>query len=608
METEYTLDERIGTEGLRCWQRLPLPEPKALDLGEEFFYTNFVQPMTADMIKLMCTGLYLDQDAVEELRSTIDEVLSNVDALLLRNPIIQKYQAQRTEEAQKTRFTKYTEATKEADHFYRDYKATVIHRTWVVNTYLKSTDRAKDTRDSWTVKDLKSYVSYRADSVISSLIDKTVVEGSQVLVDGMQALAEYKMELYNRPRHDKASSKATVERFNPGSAKQLQELFVMLNIEPMEVSDKTGNASWSRKYIEILLKTSDGADSNYDEILQCIIDHSFSGIISSTFLPAFDRYSIDDVLHGNYKLLGAKTVRNTSNSPNMLNLPSSGSIYAKPLKQCLVAPKGMLVIQCDYQSLEDRILANLSGDVNKTKIFTDKLDGHSLAAVFYKPEEAAEIIGEFTDKVEASKKLKQMVDDKDARAIKFRGDSKRITFKLAYLGHPDAHKGGAITEEIYSAYHNEMYPGISAYKDKIISQARVDGYIHMALGARIYTDDVDKDERTLFNSVSQSWSILTLIALNEINYRIAEAGYEKDIQICSTIYDSIYTYITPDPEIIRWYNNNIYEIGGKDFMENQVVPNILTCGIGKHWAQEIDIPVDASIEAIQEILQEIEGE
>ena len=128
----------------------------------------------------------------------------------------------------------------------------------------------------------------------------------------------------------------------------------------------------------------------------------------------------------------------------------------------------------------------------------------------------------------------------------------------------------------------------------------------MALGARIYTDDVGNDERTLFNSVSQAWSILTLIALNEINYRIVEAGYEKDIQICSTIYDSIYTYITPDPEIIRWYNNNIYEIGGKDFMENQVVPNILTCGIGKTWAQEIDIPIDASIEAIQEILQEIE--
>lgn len=588
---------------LRPWQLLPLPAPCDFDPGPEYFYNNFVTPISIDIIKLMCTGLHIDDNAVEELRSTIDAVLSNVDSLLLRNKIINKLQAQRAVVAQKVHFAKSTEAIRTIDYYIKDYdEKQVLHRTWVVNTYLKFKGWEDDVKDSWKVNDLKKYNIFKTDVFLERLLDKSISETSEHLKAGMLALAKYKMELWNRPRYEKGNSKAALEPFNQGSAKQLQELFSMLNIEPMEVSAKTGDASWGRKYIEMLLKISNNSDKEYEEVLQCIIDHSFSGIIRSTFLKAFDTYTMDNVLHGNVKVWGTKTFRLTSNSPSLLNMPSSGSIYAKPLKKCLVAPEGMLVIQCDFASLEDRILANLSGDVNKTKIFTDKLDGHSLAAVFYKPKEAAAIIGEFTDKVEASKTLKRMVDEGNEAAIKFRGGSKAITFKLAYLGHPDAHKGGAITEEIYNAYHNEMYPGIAAYKDKIIDQVKVDGYLHMGLGARIYTDDVDTDERTLFNSVSQVWSVLTLIALNEINHRILEAGYEKDIQICSSIYDSIYAYITPDPEIVRWYNNNIYEIGGKDFMTDQVVPNILTCGIGRNWAEEVLLPIDASIGEIQEIL------
>jgi hypothetical protein len=305
------------TRKLRPIEHLPMPKPCDYDPGPKFFYENFVSPITEDMIKMMCTGMHIDEDAVESLRSTIDEVLSSVDARLLRNPIIQKYQAQRQVEAQKAHYAKSTEAIRTPEDFYRPYNGSVIHRSWVVNTYLKSIGAEKDCKESWTVKSLKSYNVFKGDRTLEKIVDKSITEDSPVLKAGMQALAEFKTELWNRPRYDKANAKASLDPFNPGSAKQKQELFEMLNIEPFEVSDKTGDGSWGRDHIEALLKQSDGSDKDLEEVLECIIDHSFSGIIRSTFLKAFDTFTIDGVLHGNIRVFGAKSFRPTSNSPNL---------------------------------------------------------------------------------------------------------------------------------------------------------------------------------------------------------------------------------------------------------------------------------------------------
>lgn len=437
-----TLDERMHTKGLRPWSRLPLPAPKEFDPGPEFFYENFVQPLVSDAIDMMCAGLYIDEEAVESLRSTIDEVLSNVDSLLLRNKIIQKYQAKRAVVAQKVHFAKSTEAVKTVEDTYRPYDGSVIHRTWVVNTYLKSIGAEKDVKDSWTVKCLKSYNIFKTDRNFEKILDKSIAKDSPVLNAGMMALAEYKMELWNRPRYDKANSTAKLEPFNPGSAKQKQELFEMLKIEPFEVSDKTGDGSWGRDHIVSLLKMSDGSDEAFTEVLECIIDHSFGGIIRSTFLKAFDTYTIDGVLHGNIKIFGAKSFRPTSNSPNLLNMPSTKSIYAKPLKKVFVAPpateevpKGFIVYAIDLGALEDRVIANLSGDVNKSNIFLEGLDGHSLNACGYFPDKIAEVMGPNTDNVTYVKEFYRLADvEKNPIIGKLRSDSKPPTFKLALTG------------------------------------------------------------------------------------------------------------------------------------------------------------------------------
>ena len=600
---------------LRPWQLLPQPKPADFDPGPQFFYDNFVQSLVGDAIKMMCTGLYVDDNAVESLRSTIGEVLSNVDALLLRNTIIQKYQKQRAVVAQKVHFTKSIEAVKTVEDTYRPYNASVIHRSWVVNTYLKSIGAEKDVKESWTVKCLKSYNIFKDDKVFEKILDKSIAKDSPVLNAGMQALAEFKMELWNRPRYDKANSKAPLDPFNPGSAKQKLELFEMLKIEPFEVSDTTGDGSWGREHIETLLKHSDGSDKVYDEVLECLIDYSFSGIIRNNFLKAFDTYTIDGVLHGNIKLFGAKSFRPTSNSPNLLNMPSTKSIYAKPLKKCLVAPpatpevpKGFVVYAIDLGALEDRVIANLSGDTNKSNIFLEGLDGHSLNACGYFPNEIAKVMGVNTDNVTYVKEFYRLADiEKNPIIVKLRSDSKPPTFKLAYGGFPDADKGGVITQEIFDNYHNNLYPGITDYRENYVLPTTIkNGYIHLGLGCRMYSDDPRGDIRTLNNATCQFWSILTQIAINEINYRAIEAGLEGKVQVCSTIYDSIYFYVEKDAKTIQWLNDTAVETLCVDYLEDQVVKNEACGEIGNNWCDLYQVVNNASIAEIEEVLKKVE--
>ena len=116
-------------------------------------------------------------------------------------------------------------------------------------------------------------------------------------------------------------------------------------------------------------------------------------------------------------------------------MPSTKSIYAKPLKKCFVAPEGMVIYAVDLGALEDRVIANLSGDVNKSNIFLEGLDGHSLNACGYFPDEIASIMGPNTDNVAYVKEFYRLADDvKDAVIVAIRSKSKAPTFKLALTG------------------------------------------------------------------------------------------------------------------------------------------------------------------------------
>lgn len=286
-----------------------------------------------------------------------------------------------------------------------------------------------------------------------------------------------------------------------------------------------------------------------------------------------------------------------------MNLPSTGSIYAKPLKKCIVAPEGYLVFSIDFSALEDRVIANLSNDTNKLSVFTEGLDGHSLAATYYYKDKMTKLIGEYTNNKDAAKKFKVLTKT-STEAKELRQTSKPVTFKLAYGGYPDDDKGGAITEEIFNNYHNSMFPGISKMRNKVMIQARKDGYLHLGLGCRMYSDDIKSHERTLFNAMSQFWSVLTLISLNELHHKIDINNMQDKVIPNATIYDALYGIVKNDPESVKWLNDTICPIMEKDFMEGQIVHNEAQLEIGSNWSDLTELSHNMSIDQIKGVIDE----
>jgi len=594
----------------RPWNLLPLAPPAEKEYTEKYFYENFAKPLTEDFIRIMNNGIHVDPEAVEELRNTLDDVLSSVRETIDTSPVIQAFQ----EYMYPIKWQEYLDEMKTKkrpiDKFIKPYKEdNVVHRTYLVNYILHLTDNDEYIKDKWIVKDLKITNSILQLPDLDKVINKlqTGYEDAAML-----QLATDKMTIYNKSHYDdKVASKPKddiLPPFNPGSSPQLIQLFEFLDIEPL-AETKTGNPSWGRDQIEEVFNTLE--DSDLKTLLQAFIDFSFSSIVRSNFIEAFDKFVIDGKLHGNIKLFGAKSFRPTSNKPNMLNFPSTKSIYSKPLKKCFIAPEGFITAAIDLSALEDRVIANLSRDPNKLAVFTEGLDGHSLAATYYFKEEIEELIGPYTDHKQAAKDLKTLVDNNDKKAKSIRQRSKPISFGLAYGAFPPKVSKSVKcslqeAETIFNRYHNELFKEITKYREETVYAKAVEqGYVHLGLGCRLYTDDVGDDIRTLANGTVQFWSIISLIAVNELHHRITEAGYDDDIQITSTIYDAIYFNVRKDPKIISWLNKNAVECINVDYMENIIVHNESELDVGPNWADVVTLTNDASLEGIENILKEM---
>lgn len=588
---------------MRPYQRLPVPFSCDHDPGPSYFYDNFASHFIPDMIKMVDTGLKVDPEAVESLRTLIDEVQETVYERLGKNQYVVSYQEKwRRPKAQREHEEDAVKSVRTLDHYLKPFKQTdMTHRTWLVNTHLQAIGRENDVRDKWTVKDVKEYNIFLNDPLLANVIDKRIHENNSTAVKAMKALAEYKLELWNRPRYEKKKQKVKLGAFNPNSSKQVSEIMQMLKIPAKAYSKDTGEPSWGREQLEQLHKETQ--DETLIQMLDAMIDNSFSAIIKTNFIKAFDTYTIDGVLHGKISLFGAKSFRNTSNSPNLLNAPSTKSIYAKPLKRCFIAEKDFVIYTADLSALEDRVISNLSGDTNKINVFKEGLDGHSLNACGYYPEQIEKVLGRFNNNVDLVKAFMQKNDEDHPIITDLRQTSKGPTFKLAYGGFPDVDKGGVITQELFDRYHNVLYPGITDYRENyVLPTTKENGYIHLGLGCRIYSDNPDDDIRTLHNATVQFWSILTLIAVNELNYRIQQENLEDYVKVQSTIYDSIYTQTYRDPEVIKWVNDNLIEIMTVQYLEDEEIHNEAEGEIGLNWADLHKVPNNASTQKIEEVL------
>ena len=397
------------------------------------------------------------------------------------------------------------------------------------------------------------------------------------------------------------------EEFNPNSSTQLQDF--LYNFCGLLVNSTTdsGLPSTSKESISDLIQGT--KNPKLIEVLTALVEIKDVSIILTTFIPALENaYPASDGWHylfGSFNLGGTVSGRLSSNSPNLQNIPATGSKYAKVIKSCFEAPSGWIFVGLDFDSLEDKISAVTTKDPNKIKVYTDNFDGHCLRAYSY-----------FGDHMPDIENTVESVNSIKTKYPNERQESKVPTFALTYQGtfRTLMVKCGFSEEKaksIYNKYH-ELYKVSDAWVEDKLNQAQKNGYITAAFGLRIRTPllaqvvrgtgktpyEAQAEGRTAANALGQSWCMLNSRASSEFLSKVRISKYKNDIKPCAQIHDANYWLIRDDIDVVLFTNEHLVKA-----VSWQDHPDSLCEGVhlsGKlsifypNWSKEISIPTNAT--------------
>ena len=199
------------------------------------------------------------------------------------------------------------------------------------------------------------------------------MEYNGMLVD-MHALHELRRELSVDVARRRQELQDLLGVSNVDSTKQVaRALFGKpphgLGLPLEKVTDK-GAAKVDEKVLVAL------RDRHGVEVAGKLLEYREVAKVISTYLDGVEQYVTDDGrVHPSFRLVGTKSGRMSCTNPNLQTIPSRGRL-AKQVKDLFVAPRGYMLVQCDYANLELRIAAALSGDPNLIAAFREGKDLH----------------------------------------------------------------------------------------------------------------------------------------------------------------------------------------------------------------------------------------
>ena len=362
-------------------------------------------------------------------------------------------------------------------------------------------------------------------------------------------------------------------KFNYSSNVHLAKLVYEVMNLPVIDRTESGEAAAGKDTLEKLKNKTEMV--TYKTILEKLIDLADVNKIRSAFIPAF--LDADQDSQGNYHLLGYFNLGGTvsgrlsSNNPNMQNLPSTGSRFAKAVKRCFKTDNNHVFVGIDFSSLEDRISALTTKDPNKLALYIDHYDGHCLRAFYYYGSLMPDIQEEYEACTSTEEKVK-VINSIANRYPKLRQRGKSPTFACTYAGtYVTLMNNLGFTEEeakrVEAAYH-EMYKVSDEWVADKIREAQCTGFITTAFGLKLRTPilaqtigDYKKNHkaaaeaRTAGNALGQGWGLLNDRAMNTVMETVNNSKFRGMVHPCGKIHDACYYVLDNNAELVSWFNN-----------------------------------------------------
>ena len=150
--------------------------------------------------------------------------------------------------------------------------------------------------------------------------------------------------------------KDSIVTFNPGSRQQIAEKLIDLGWNPSKKTDKG----------QVIVDEAVLSELKYPEA-KLILDYLLLQKRISQIKSWFDCVGTDGRVHGRVMTNGAVTGRMTHSSPNMAQVPNSGSLYGPECRECWTVDDGNVLVGADASGLELRMLAHYMKDDDYVK-------------------------------------------------------------------------------------------------------------------------------------------------------------------------------------------------------------------------------------------------
>lgn len=251
--------------------------------------------------------------------------------------------------------------------------------------------------------------------------------------------------------------------FNASSPAQLSEvLFTKLQLPTAGIKKGKTGYSTGQKELDKL--------RGQHPIIELIERYRELTKLISTYIEALPKLmATDGRIHTTFNQDVTSTGRLSSTNPNLQNIPVRTELGRK-IRQAFVPSDGKVFVGADYSQFELRLAAVLAGDEKLIEDFNSDIDIHAKTA--------AETYGISIDEVSKSQR----------RAAKV------INFGVLYGMSPHglaAATGMSFTEaKKFIDHYFEVRKPIRQYLDKILTQAREQGFVETYFGRRRPTPDV----------------------------------------------------------------------------------------------------------------------
>lgn len=349
--------------------------------------------------------------------------------------------------------------------------------------------------------------------------------------------------------------------FNLNSPKQLGTvLFEELDL-PVRKKTKTGYSTNAEVLESLRLE---------HPIVEQILAYRLWSKLKSTYLDGITGLIRTDTgrVHTSFNQTVTATGRLSSSDPNLQNIPVRTE-EGRMIRALFEPGEGYdYLLSADYSQIELRLLAHMSGDENFIDAFKRGQDIHARTA--------AEVFGIPLEEVTPELR-------RHAKAVNFGIVYGISDFGLARNLHISRKEAGD-----YISRYFERYPGVRAFMDKVVAEARETGYVTTMFGRRRELPAIKSRnfnqrmlaERMAMNTPIQGTAADVIkLAMIAAYHRLKEAGVKSRILL--QVHDELVLEVV-ESEL------DVVQAILRESMEHVValsVPLIIDIHWGRNWAE-----------------------